>query len=128
MKSVIMGCLSLGAIALMGCAGSQNAVDNSLGRAEATMTLAKESKVSEAATAGAIAKIDSAKALKEDDASQATLLADQGELELRLAIATSERDQVKQDDEKLEKELRADVERKLLYQSILDNEKKEGAK
>lgn len=64
---------------------------------------------------------------KEDEA---ITMAEQSNLEYRLALATAERDAVKKDDERVEKELRADVERKLLYQSILDKETsaKEGGK
>lgn len=120
---------SLGiAAALTGCAGSQSSLNNSMARTDANMNLAKEANVNPTTTASATAKIDSAKALKEDgEEEQAQILLDQTDLELRLAIATSERDAVKKEDQKLEAELRADVERKLLYQSILDNETK-GAK
>lgn len=132
MKAKILACsLSLAAFAaLTGCAGSQNSLNNSMGKTEATMALAKQANVNPTATASATAKIDSAKVLKEDgENEQAQTLLEQSELELRLAIATSERDAVKQEDAKVEADLRADVERKLLYQSILDKEtNKEGAK
>jgi len=132
MKAKILVCsLSLIALAaLAGCAGSNTSLNNSMGKTEATMALAKQTNANPTATASATAKIDSAKVLKEDgEDEQAQALLEQSELELRLAIATSERDAVKQEDEKVEADLRADVERKLLYQSILDKENnKEGAK
>ena len=73
-------------------------------------------------------KLDSAKAkLADGEEEEAAALADQSALEYRLAIANAERDAVKKEDERVEKELRSDVERKLIYQSILDQETK-GAK
>ncbi|SHK33573.1 DUF4398 domain-containing protein [Fibrobacter sp. UWEL] len=115
-------------LALTGCAGNKNTSTRSLGQAEATMTLANDSKLDAATTASAAAKLDSAKALQADgEEEQAQALAEQADLEVRLALATAERDQVKKENEKVENELRADVERKLIYQSILDKEtKKEG--
>lgn len=132
MKDKLLACcLSLFAFAaLTGCAGSQNSLNNSMGKTEATMALAQQSNVDPTITASATSKIDSAKVLKEDGENEkAQALLEQSELDLRLAIATSERDQVKKEDQKVENDLRADVERKLLYQSILDKEtNKEGAK
>ena len=57
---------------------------------------------------------------------QAIALAEQSTLEYKLAIATAERDEAVKEDERLEKELRGDVERKLIYQSIRDQETKNG--
>lgn len=93
------------------------------------MAVARENSVNPTATASATAKIDSARVLKEaGEDEQAQVLLEQSELELLLAIATSERDAAKAEDQKVEADLRADVERKLLYQSILDKEtNKEGA-
>ena len=53
-------------------------------------------------------------------------LAEQSDLEYKLAIANAERDAAKSEDQKIEKELRNDVERKLIYQNILDQETKNG--
>lgn len=124
-------CLSLVAFAaLTGCAGNHGPLNNSMGKTEATMNLAKENNADPTTTASATAKIDSAKALKDagkDELAQDLL--DQGELELLQAIANAERDAALKEDQKVEAELRSDVERKLLYQSILDKESnKEGAK
>jgi hypothetical protein len=57
---------------------------------------------------------------------EAAALAEQSSLEYRLAVANAERDAAKKEDERVEKELRGDVERKLIYQSILDKEVKNG--
>ena len=81
---------------LSGCAGSVNA-SKSIEFADANKTIAEEVKV---------------------DAAQM--------LEYRLAVANAERDAAKKEDERVEKELRGDVERKLIYQSILDKEVKNG--
>ena len=73
------------------------------------------------------AKLDSAKALQADgEDEQAAALAEQSVLEYKLAVANAERDAAKKEDERVEKELRGDVERKLIYQSILDKEVKNG--
>ena len=53
---------------------------------------------------------------------EAEALAEQSELDLRLAIAKSENEVAKNEDKKLEEALRADEERKVLYQSILNKE------
>ncbi|MCQ2106930.1 MAG: hypothetical protein MJZ26_14200 [Fibrobacter sp.] len=117
--------------ALCSCAGHNTAVDRSIGQAEAAKAYTEEAKIEPAQTLNANAKLASAKAFmdqgKEDEA---IAMAEQSNLEYRLALATAERDAVKKDDERVEKELRNDVERKLLYQSILDKETsaKEGAK
>ena len=55
---------------------------------------------------------------------EAQALAEQSELEMRLAIAKSENEKIKNEDKKLEESLRADEERKVLYQSILEKETK----
>lgn len=131
MKAKVIVCsLSLAAFAaLTGCAGNHGPLNNSIGKTEATMAVARENSVNPTATASATAKIDSARVLKEaGEEEQAQVLLEQSELELLLAIATSERDAAKAEDQKVEADLRADVERKLLYQSILDKEtNKEGA-
>ncbi|KAE9797591.1 hypothetical protein GP650_30405 [Escherichia coli] len=63
--------------------------------------------------------------MKEDSKTEeAQALAEQSELEMRLAIAKSENEKVKNEDKKLEEALRADEERKVLYQSILEKETK----
>lgn len=113
------------AVALLsGCAGSVNAT-RSIEYASANKAIAEEAKVDPAQVESTNAKLDSAKALQasgEDE--QAAALAEQSALEYRLAVATAERDAAKKEDERVEKELRGDVERKLIYQNILDQETK----
>ena len=113
------------AVALLsGCAGSVNAT-RSIEYASANKTIAEEAKVDPAQVESTNAKLDSAKALQasgEDE--QAAALAEQSALEYRLAVATAERDAAKKEDERVEKELRGDVERKLIYHNILDQETK----
>jgi len=113
------------AVALLsGCAGSVNAT-RSIEYASANKTIAEEAKADPAQVESTNAKLDSAKALQasgEDE--QAAALAEQSALEYRLAVATAERDAAKKEDERVEKELRGDVERKLIYQNILDQETK----
>lgn len=125
--------LSLGfaLAALCSCAGHNPAVDQSIGQAEAAKAYSDEAKIEAQYTVNANAKLASAKNLMEQGKEdEAITMAEQSNLEYRLALATAERDAVKKDDERVEKELRADVERKLLYQSILDKETsaKEGGK
>ena len=111
---------------LSGCAGSVNAT-RSIEYASANKAIAEEAKADPAQVESTNAKLDSAKALQasgEDE--QAAALAEQSALEYRLAVATAERDAAKKEDERVEKELRSDVERKLIYQSILDKEVKNG--
>ncbi len=113
------------AVALLsGCAGSVNAT-RSIEYASANKAIAEEAKADPAQVESTNAKLDSAKALQasgEDE--QAAALAEQSVLEYRLAVATAERDAAKKEDERVEKELRGDVERKLIYQNILDQETK----
>ena len=71
--------------------------------------------------------MDSAKALQANgEEEQAAALAEESVLDYKLAIANAELKAAKTEDEKIEKELRGDVERKLIYQSILDQETKNG--
>ena len=111
---------------LSGCAGSVNA-SKPIEYADANKAIAEEAKVDAAQLESANAKLDSAKALQaEGEDEQAAALAEQSSLEYRLAIANAERDEAKKEDERVEKELRGDVERKLIYQNILDQEVKNG--
>lgn len=111
---------------LSGCAGSVNA-SRPIEYADANKAIAEEAKVDAAQLESANAKLDSAKALQaEGEDEQAAALAEQSALEYRLAVANAERDAAKKEDERVEKELRGDVERKLIYQSILDKEAKNG--
>ncbi|WP_290747126.1 hypothetical protein [Fibrobacter sp. UBA4309] len=129
MKSrIFAACLAVTVLAfLSGCAGSVNA-NKSVSIAESTASVADEAKVDASKTESAKVKLDSAKAkLADGEEEEAAALAEQSALEYRLAIANAERDAVKKEDERVEKELRNDVERKLIYQSILDQETK-GAK
>ena len=128
MKSRILvaGMAALALASLSGCAGSLNAA-KSIEFADSNKTIAQEAKVDAAQLESANAKLDSAKALQADgDEEEAAALAEQSSLEYRLAVANAELDAAKKEDEKVEKELRGDVERKLLYQSILDQETKNG--
>lgn len=111
---------------LSGCAGSVNA-SKSIEFADANKTIAEEVKADASQMESANAKLDSAKALQADgEEEEAAALAEQSTLEYRLAVANAERDAAKKEDERVEKELRGDVERKLIYQSILDKEVKNG--
>lgn len=113
-------------VMLDGCAGSVNAT-RPIEFAEANKTIAEEAKADSAQMQSANAKLDSAKALQAaGENGQAAALAEQSALEYRLAIANAELAAAKQEDERVEKELRDDVERKLIYQSILDQEIKNG--
>ena len=105
------------------CSSSQNAVNRSLGKAEATQAFAVENNIDASITSNASSKLESARALKKDGKEdEAEALAEQSELDLRLAIAKSENKVAKNEDQKLEEALRADEERKVLYQSILNKE------
>ena len=85
-----------------------------------------EIKADSATVESANAHLDSAKAYMEQKKAQEALAAfEASRLEYRLAMLRAERDSLKAEDERVEGELRADVERKLLYQNILDNENKE---
>ena len=128
MKSrILVAGIAFAALAtLSGCAGGVNAA-KSIEYADSNKTIAQEAQVDAAQLATANAKLDSAKTLQADgDEEEAYALAEESTLEYKLAIANAERDAAKKDDEKVEKELRSDVERKLLYQSILDQETKNG--
>ena len=128
MKSrIVVAGIAFAALAtLSGCAGGVNAT-KSIEYADSNKTIAEEAKVDAAQLESANAKLDSAKALQADgDEEEAYSLAEQSTLEYKLAVANAELDAAKKEDEKVEKELRGDVERKLLYQSILDQESKNG--
>lgn len=124
MKAKLLACsIALALVALTGCSSSQNAVNRSLGKAEATQAFAVENNIDASVTSNASSKLESAKALKNDGKEEeAEALAEQSELDLRLAIAKSENEVAKNEDKKLEEALRADEERKVLYQSILNKE------
>ena len=124
MKAKLLACsIALALAALTGCSSSQNAVNRSLGKAEATQAFAVENNIDASITSNASSKLESAKALKNDGKEEeAEALAEQSELDLRLAIAKSENEVAKNEDKKLEEALRADEERKVLYQSILNKE------
>ena len=126
MKAKLLACCSVIAlVALTGCSSSQNAVNRSLGQAEATRSLVNDNKLDASMTSNSYSKLVAAKALKEDGKEEeAQALAEQSELEMRLAIAKSENEVAKNEDKKLEEALRADEERKVLYQSILNKETK----
>ncbi|SMP49005.1 hypothetical protein [Fibrobacter sp. UWB10] len=128
MKSRILvaGMAIIALAALSGCAGGVNAT-KSIEFADSNKMIAQDAKVDAAQLESANAKLDSAKALQADgDEEDAAALAEQSSLEYKLAIANAELDAAKKEDEKVEKELRGDVERKLLYQNILDQETKNG--
>ena len=128
MKSRILvaGMAIIALAALSGCAGGVNAT-KSIEFADSNKMIAQDAKVDAAQLESANAKLDSAKALQADgDEEEAYALAEQSSLEYKLAIANAELDAAKKEDEKVEKELRSDVERKLLYQNILDQETKNG--
>ena len=124
MKAKLLACsIALALAALTGCSSSQNAVNRSLGKAEATQAFAVENNIDASVTSNASSKLESARALKKDGKEdEAEALAEQSELDLRLAIAKSENEVAKNEDKKLEEALRADEERKVLYQSILNKE------
>ena len=128
MKSRILvaGLATLALAALSGCAGSVNA-SKSIELSDSNKTIAQEANVDAAQLESANAKLDSAKALQANgEEEQAAALAEESALDYRLAIANAELKAAKAEDEKVEKELRGDVERKLIYQSILDQETKNG--
>ena len=110
---------------LSGCAGGAAKANRSVTLACEAKTIAEEASADSAQMVSANAKLDSAKALEAAGKNEeAVVLADQSALEYRLAIANAERDAAKKEDERVEAELRSEVERKLLYQSILDQETK----
>lgn len=114
------------ALALVGCAANQHALSRSMEQTEGTRAVATEIKADSATVESANAHLDSAKTYMEQKKAQEALAAfEASRLEYRLAMLRAERDSIKAEDERVEAELRADVERKLLYQNILDNENKE---
>ena len=124
-KLIVAGVAVTALAFLSGCAGVN--ANKSIGTAGATKAVADESNIAPAQTESAQAKLDSAVTLQAAGNNiAAAALADQSTLEYKLAIATAERDEAKKEDAKVEKELRADVERKLIYQSILDQETNNG--
>ena len=123
---LVAGMAIIALAALSGCAGGVNAT-KSIEFADSNKTIAQEANVEAAQLESANIKLDSAKALQADgDEEEAAALAEQSTLEYKLAIANAELAAAKKEDEKVEKELRGDVERKLLYQNILDQETKNG--
>ena len=125
-RMLVAGMAIIALAALSGCAGGVNAT-KSIEFADSNKMIAQDAKVDAAQLESANAKLDSAKALQADgDEEEAAALAEQSSLEYKLAVANAELDAAKKEDEKVEKELRGDVERKLLYQNILDQETKNG--
>ena len=125
-RMLVAGMAIIALAALSGCAGGVNAT-KSIEFADSNKTIAQEANVGAAQLESANIKLDSAKALQADgDEEEAAALAEQSTLEYKLAIANAELAAAKKEDEKVEKELRGDVERKLLYQNILDQETKNG--
>ncbi len=125
-RMLVVGMAIIALAALSGCAGGVNAT-KSIEFADSNKTIAQEANVEAAQLESANIKLDSAKALQADgDEEEAAALAEQSTLEYKLAIANAELAAAKKEDEKAEKELRGDVERKLLYQNILDQETKNG--
>jgi hypothetical protein len=125
-RMLVAGMAIIALAALSGCAGGVNAT-KSIEFADSNKTIAQEANVEAAQLESANIKLDSAKALQADgDEEEAAALAEQSTLEYKLAIANAELAAAKKEDEKVEKELRGDVERKLLYQNILDQESKNG--
>ena len=123
-RELVAGMAALALATLSGCAGGVNA-QKSIDYADSNKTIAQEANVDAAQIESANAKLDSAKALQADGEEEAAAaLAEESVLEYKLAIANAERDAAKSEDQKVEKELRNDVERKLIYQSILDQETK----
>lgn len=119
--------LGIAAVALVGCAGNQQAMERSIAVAESSRDVAQESALDSASLVKASANLDSAKAYQAAGESELAIgAAENSALEYRLAMVSAERDSLKRDDERVEKELRSDVERKLLYQNILDQETKGG--
>ncbi len=128
MKSRILvaGLATLALAALSGCAGGVNA-NKAIGQADNSKSLAEELKINPTQIESANAKLDSAKALQADgEDEQAIALAEQSDLEYKLAIATAELDAAKRENDKVEKELKDDIERQKSYQKVLDNETKNG--
>ena len=120
---ILIGC---SAVLLAACAGSQQAASRSISEASATKAFAEESSIAKEKTVSAEAFLDSARSYEgQSKFDDAAIAGNRSSLEYRLALLTAEQDSLKRQDEKLEGDLRADVERKLLYQNILDKESKE---
>lgn len=112
---------------LFGCASNQQVLDYSMGQAEKSREVASEMKIDPSATAKASAGLDSAKSmLNEGEKENAVVMANLSSLEYKLALSMKERDDVRKMDEQLEKDLRADLERKAFYQETLEKEVKGG--
>ena len=127
MKSrLLVAGLAFASLALMsGCAGVN--ASKSIETATATKSVADDAKIDPAQLQSTNGKLEEAQKQQENgEDEQAIALAEQSTLEYKLAIATAERDEAVKEDERLEKELRGDVERKLIYQSIRDQETKNG--
>lgn len=125
-KCLIAGTALASLAFLSGCAASVNAT-KSIEVADSNKAIAEETKADPAQIEAANAKLDSAKALQANgEEEQAAALAEESVLDYKLAIANAELKAAKTEDEKIEKELRGDVERKLIYQSILDQETRNG--
>lgn len=119
--------IGLAGFALVGCATTQQAMDRSMMQAEGSKTIATDAGLDSASTQAAAAHLDSANAYKTAKKQQeATNAASLSVLEYRLALINAEKDSLQKEDARLEEDLRNDVERKILYQNILDNEGKEG--
>lgn len=113
-------------MAFAGCAVNQHAMSRSMEQTESTRAIAADGAADSTLTQSAGVHLDSAKAYMKQKKEQETLMAlEASRLEYRLAILRAEQDSLKAEDDRVENELRADVERKLLYQNILDNENKE---
>ena len=113
-------------MAYAGCAVNQHAMSRSMEQTESTGAIAAEGAADSTLTQSAGVHLDSAKVYMKQKKEQETLMAlEASRLEYRLAILRAEQDSLKAEDDRVENELRADVERKLLYQNILDNENKE---
>ena len=119
---LLAGCM----VAFAGCAVNQHAMSRSMEQTESTRAIAADGAADSTLTQNAAVHLDSAKAYMKKKKEQETLMAlEASRLEYRLAILRAEQDSLKAEDDRVESELRADVERKLLYQNILDNENKE---
>jgi len=119
--------IGVAAVTLVGCAGNQHAMEKSIAQAEGAKMIAQESALDSASLTKASASLDSAKAYQAAGEEELAIsAAESSALEYRLAMVSAERDSLQKDDERIEKELRGDVERKLLYQNILDQETKGG--
>lgn len=111
------------AAALCSCASNQQVLARSMGQAETSASIAKQTKLNNSATASAEKKMDVAKEYESNgEEEQAAVIADLSSLEYRLALLSAERDDVKKQNEKLEKNLREDQKRLAQYQMYLDKE------